>query len=77
MNTTDIFVHFAFGFLALGLMVLLYFAPTIIASRKRHPNLEGIMLINVLTGWTMIGWLIAAAWACTNRPRDEHETNAV
>ena len=55
----------------LGLFVLLflffvagffYFIPTIIAFRKR--DVLAIFVLNVLAGWTFVGWVIALVWAC-------------
>jgi hypothetical protein len=43
--------------------VLLYFLPTII-GRHKH-DAAGIFLLNLLLGWTVIGWIIALIWACT------------
>jgi len=43
--------------------ILLYFLPSIIAHRK-HAFL-GVFLLNLLLGWTIIGWIVALVWACT------------
>ena len=48
--------------LFLILSVLLYFLPTIIARDKA--DLTAIFLVNLLLGWTIIGWFIALIWAC-------------
>jgi len=48
--------------LSLIFLVLLYFLPTIIA-RDKHDVLA-IFLVNLLFGWTVIGWFIALIWAC-------------
>jgi len=42
--------------------VLLYFLPSIIGRHKR--DAAGIFLVNLLFGWTVIGWVIALIWAC-------------
>jgi hypothetical protein len=42
---------------------VLYFLPTIIGHNKR--DVLGIFLVNLLFGWTVIGWIIAMVWACT------------
>jgi hypothetical protein len=42
---------------------LLYFLPTIVGHNKR--DVLGIFLVNLLFGWTFIGWIIAMVWACT------------
>jgi len=43
-------------------LLLLYFLPTIIGRYKA--NATGIFIVNLLFGWTVIGWLIALIWAC-------------
>jgi hypothetical protein len=46
----------------------LYFAPTYAAARRAHPNRVGIFLLNLLLGWTVIGWIAALLWAITVQP---------
>jgi hypothetical protein len=46
---------------------LLYFLPTIIAWHK--PEVMGIFIVNLLFGWTVIGWFIALIWACAAETR--------
>src|SRR5262245_55278826 len=41
----------------------LYFLPTIIASIRRHRNRMAIGALNLLLGWTVIGWVAALVWA--------------
>jgi len=41
--------------------ILLYFLPTLLARDK--PDVLGIFLVNLLLGWTVIGWLVALVWA--------------
>jgi len=45
--------------LFLGLM---YFLPTIIGRDKSDAGL--IFLVNLLLGWTVVGWIVALIWAC-------------
>lgn len=47
--------------------VLAYFAPSIIAWRKKHRNENAIAFINLAVGWTVIGWFTAFIWACTGK----------
>lgn len=42
--------------------MLLYFLPTLIGRHKA--DALGIFLVNLLFGWTVIGWIIALIWAC-------------
>jgi hypothetical protein len=41
----------------------LYLLPTFEAWIRKQPNLGAIALVNVFLGWSLIGWVIAAAWA--------------
>jgi hypothetical protein len=45
------------------LSALLYFLPTIIG--RHHADAFGIFIVNLLFGWTVIGWFIALIWACS------------
>jgi uncharacterized membrane protein YqaE (UPF0057 family) len=40
---------------------LLYFLPTLCGWKKR--NRGAIFLLNLLLGWTLIGWVVALVWA--------------
>jgi hypothetical protein len=41
----------------------LYFLPTYEAFTRKHTNLTSILLINLLLGWSLIGWVVALIWA--------------
>ena len=55
------FYGFPFGFLGLAV----YFLPTIIAAVRHAKSIVGIILLNVLAGWTFVGWIIALVWSLT------------
>jgi len=40
-----------------------YFVPSIIAAIRHHPNILPIGLINLLLGWTFLGWLGSFIWS--------------
>lgn len=44
--------------------VTLYFTPSIVAFYRAKPSRYSIAFLNLLTGWTIIGWLAAFIWAC-------------
>ncbi len=44
-------------YLLLGLS--LYLLPTIIAYKKRHPSKRTIFIIDLVFGWSVIGWVLA------------------
>jgi hypothetical protein len=52
--------------LRLAIFLLLYFLPAIIGRHKR--DAMGIFLLNLLLGWTAVGWVIALIWACAAEP---------
>ena len=56
-------LHLIFG-------LLLYFLPSIIGRDKRDAT--GIFLLNLLLGWTGIGWIIALIWAVSAAPASRH-----
>jgi hypothetical protein len=46
---------------------LMYFLPTIIGRDKSDAGL--IFVVNLLLGWTVVGWIVAFLWACAADPR--------
>lgn len=42
----------------------LYFLPALTAWVRHHHNTLAIFALDLLLGWTMIGWAIAMVWAC-------------
>lgn len=51
------------GYVWLLVLAGLYMLPTIVAAQRNHANLSAISLINVLLGWTLIGWIVALVMA--------------
>ena len=43
-------------------LVLMYFLPSIIGREKSDAGL--IFVVNLLLGWTVVGWIVAFIWAC-------------
>lgn len=50
----------------------LYFVPTFVAMRRGHRNAVTIGAVNLVLGWTLLGWALALAWALTHNTRKEH-----
>ncbi len=46
--------------------VFVYFIPAIIAYNRRHAQATAIIWLNILTGWTFLGWVASLVWALTN-----------
>jgi hypothetical protein len=56
-------------FLVLAALAL-YFLPGIVGYARKHHNAAAILTLNLLAGWTTIGWISAFVWAMTaTRPR--------
>ena len=53
-------------FLALIVVIFIYLLPTIIAYNKHKKNAGAICALNILLGWTFIGWVAALVWSLTN-----------
>jgi len=51
------------GIVALIALVIVYFYPTIVAYNRRHTNKEALFVLNLLLGWSIIGWAVALTWA--------------
>lgn len=68
------------GFILFGVMGLVYIIPTIIAAKRNHPNVAAIFLLNLLLGWSLIGWVAALVWSAMAftpppKPAARHDTD--
>jgi hypothetical protein len=50
---------------AICIFLLIYFIPAMVASSREHQQRLAIFMLNLLLGWTALGWIIAIVWACT------------
>ncbi|MFX1737879.1 superinfection immunity protein [Paraburkholderia kururiensis] len=41
----------------------LYLIPSIEADAREHADAFAITMVNILLGWTIVGWFAARAWA--------------
>lgn len=62
-NTTTILMLLA--------VVLLYLLPSLIAFGREHPRRQDIALVNILLGWTLIGWIAVFLWASLTHVESE------
>lgn len=44
-----------------------YLVPGIVASARHVPNQGSVWVVNILLGWTLIGWGVALAMACRSK----------
>jgi hypothetical protein len=63
------------GLLAVGVFLLpLYVLPSILGWKKKQRI--AIVLVNLLLGWTVLGWIAALVWALTDVPMNAAQPGA-
>jgi hypothetical protein len=55
------------GFLIVLVGLFIYLIPTIVAFRRGHASRAGICILNIVAGWSGIGWLASLIWACARK----------
>jgi hypothetical protein len=55
--------------MGLATVLFLYFLPSIVGHKKK--NASAIFLLNLLLGWSLIGWVVAFVWASTKEGEAE------
>ncbi|MDR3471603.1 MAG: superinfection immunity protein [Devosia sp.] len=48
-------------------MLGMYVLPTIVAAVRKHRQLAPIALLNLVLGWSVIGWIAAMVWSLTSQ----------
>lgn len=46
-----------------SIFTLLYLLPFSVGLIRRKENIVSIFVVNLFLGWTLVGWVIALAWA--------------
>lgn len=61
-----------YGFEVLLGLLFVYMLPTFVAGQRRHIEMLAIVVLNLLLGWTLLGWAVALVWSLTSnvRPSD-------
>lgn len=66
------------GIFVVVLILSAYLLPSIIALLRGVTSMGGIVIVNLLVGWTGIGWLAALVMACAKSTRrDQTEAAAL
>ena len=60
---SEVVVALIFALALICLSLYLYFLPTIIAHHYNAENETWIFYLNLVTGWTCLGWILALFWA--------------
>lgn len=54
------------GMMIILMFICLYFLPGLVATSRRHSQTMAIWVLTFVGGWTLLGWIVALVWACTN-----------
>ncbi len=57
------------GFVNVTFVIVVYFLPAIVARLRRSTMTVWVALINLLAGWTVVGWLVALVLAIASSRR--------
>ena len=55
-------------------IVVVYFLPTVIAGARHHHQIGAIMVLNLLLGCTLLGWIAAIVCAIIGLRRSAQRT---
>ena len=59
------------GFVLVMAGLGVYLLPALVAGIREHKNVAAIAVLNLLLGWTVLGWVGALVWAFTaNAPAE-------
>lgn len=47
------------------IVLVLYFLPMTVAALRKHHDGGAIAVLNLLLGWTVLGWIVSLVWALT------------
>ena len=59
--------EFQQNWVTMALVMGIYLFPAIVAYLRGHASRHGILILNFVFGFTVIGWFIALIWAVSNR----------
>lgn len=61
------------GLILFILGAIFYLLPTVIASARGAGHQGMIIFINLVFGWTVLGWIAALIWAIVEKPAEENK----
>ena len=60
-----------------GIFLWLYFLPYVTATKRRLKDTSSIGIINLFFGWTLVGWVVAYAWAVSGTAERYEKTETI
>jgi 4-amino-4-deoxy-L-arabinose transferase-like glycosyltransferase len=58
---------FTFGLVAVG-GITVWLIPVFVALSRRVPNRGQVIVVDLLLGWTLVGWVVALVMAMAPKP---------
>lgn len=56
------------GLILVAFIAVFYFLPALVARSRQHSKLPAVFVLNLLLGWTLLGWVLALVWAYSESP---------
>lgn len=53
--------------------VLVYLLPSFIAAKRKHRSGMAIVALNIILGWTFLGWVGALIWSLTGNVENKND----
>lgn len=50
-------------------LLVFYLLPSFVAACRNHHNAGAVVVLNIFLGWTVLGWILALALACSGNRR--------
>lgn len=44
-------------------LFVIYIIPGVVATARGHKHAAAVWALNILLGWTLLGWIVALVWA--------------
>ncbi len=72
-DSASVIISMFFVLILIALAIGVYFFPSIVASLRNHSNTLSIFILNFFFGFTVLGWIGALIWGCSDnvKPIDE------
>jgi Superinfection immunity protein len=73
MNTGVLEMDFMLTVVVAAVLITVYFLPTIIAKKRDILHFGMLFTINLLLGWTAVGWFLCMLWGIFGQTVEAHK----
>ena len=74
-DSASAIISMFFVLILIALAIGIYFFPAIVASLRNHSNTLSIFILNFFFGFTVLGWIGALIWGCSDNVKPIDEMN--